>query len=303
MKQPIVIEFAEIESVCRLLKEDSAAGLKAFSELTDKLKNFHTIVISENICNWPELIESLKKQFPEPWMVNFINQLLSARNLNFVPVSDSEMKMLPDPVLQLAKKFTPDKLLLGSISESLPEQTVNSYNTDRFIDIKELKNPGCVLFRIPRKIRFNDKEEITGLKFLAPYLRGAKKLEFIDKYLFTDNRFRNDLKFILSCLEMSRGIESVSFVSSPGKDSIEQYGKSQLRDELQYLIAEKWPSLTITYAEYNSKKEHDRFIIVNESEYTLRFSASFNNLMYHHEKIIVNKGFAIDADEGREYSG
>ena len=116
---------------------------------------------------------------------------------------------------------------------------------------------------------------------------------------FKNFLFDNDYNFLFEIINMSPNVEVLEIFCSPNYIN-------PLQKKFRQIIKKKYLEIKFNdFKEYNDENNdvnHDRFIIINTDEISIRFTTSFNNLRQNEDgSYYVKDSFAIVFTRGREY--
>lgn len=282
--QPIAINIKVLSKLISAWREyDSQLN---FYLLCKNLKNYHTITIDKQKYDseWLTFLYNLREDLKDDNIKKIIEDLL-LRGMKYEIVEIADYN---DLFLYLVHK-TPDKIGLDEtqcVKEDLALYDLESFNNTNY-------NKTNFLFRIPKNITFKCNDYISERLFI-PYLRKSEKIEFCDRYLFSLDGV-SETDFLISLLSQCTGVKEIVFHCNPNPLNKRQ---KDFEKKLKKALSNK-PKLSFIL--YNRKKNHDRFIIVDDDKYSIRFSNSFNNIIQKEGRFIAKKSFNIDFSTGRYY--
>lgn len=289
--QPIALN---IEVIKTLIDDWTNYNIRSdFFILARNLKDFHIIFIDEHnrISKWLEDFKKFRNSIGDDDIRKMIDELIGPKNLKYHPV---QLKSSNNLIFSIAEK-TPEKIGLHTQTcrkEELRFYNLSCFNTNEF----DSQN---YLFRIPKTITIKPGEKFDDLRLFSPYVRNAKKLEFCDLFLFKNTNATGEVKFLLSILQISDCLEEVIFHCEPNPLNIAQ---KKIEKDLKSIFRGK---VSCEFRKYNPPTKdvnHDRFIIIDNDKFSIRFTTSFNNLRLSNEgKLIVRDSFLIEFSRGRKY--
>lgn len=263
----------------------------------ERIKKFHIVYTDKN-GKWFEELSRIKGQLSHNEKDVFDNIIIKQLSKTFEHIEIAEKDS--DLNIELARK-TIDSLLLGTTKEKVEAKNELKNNSVKWIKqsefISDEYKPNNILFRIPKIVKVAPEYNFRNFDFLAPYIRGAKKIEIMDKQLFKDSRNDSEVQLFVNILKYTNELKEVQLYWEPNEHNL-RYIK--FKKEIGDLIG------NVTFLENCSylgrSKNHDRFIIVDHDEYSIRFSTSFNNFYKNSDgNFGVKAGFSISYENGRSF--
>jgi len=286
--QPIAVDkevFREIFSRIDVGKSSETLNL-----ITRALHEFHHIVVTKTqaeISDWQAYMNKLKESFNSPIVSYFVDALLSPAHLRFIEkqIGNSENTFI-EQALQ-----TPDKI---GLSNKIKSKEIKVYNVKNFI--ADEFHPNNNLFRLNKNVNVKPDYRFANLNFLYPYLREAKKLEIIDKQLFKDSRKDTEVNLLLEIVKLAKNIQQLQLHWEPSKINIRH-------KEFIKKVKEFYPKIEIlSDTQYKTRsKNHDRFLIINHDQISIRFTCSFNNFYFENGVFNSKAAFRISYEKGRQF--
>ena len=134
----------------------------------------------------------------------------------------------------------------------------------------------CLLFRVPKTIHILPSYTFHNLRIFSPYLRTAEEIEFCDLFLFESAKFfESETNFVFEVLSLCKESVKVKIHCRPNPTNISQRKfEKEIKNRFRKIKFDGF----FKYNLPNKNVNHDRFIIVNLNEYSIRFTSSFNNL-------------------------
>lgn len=288
--QPIAVDTDLILSLVENFWEKSSQ--RAFSDLGKNLEKFHTVYIdknSQNHSSWWQDFEKIRDSIPNKDIRKLFDDTLGPRGgIRYV-----ENKLdFENALFHKLVQITPDKIGVSSVGKKINEGDV--YDIDSF-NSTEFKHDNY-LFRIPKVINIRPNHFFKDFRLFKPYLINASELEFCDKFLFKGTRF-DDPEFVYRLLEIPVNLTRVAIHCDKNDlNLIQKNAKRKIQDELGISNPE--------FKQYSEKnKNHDRFIIINKEEFSIKLTTSFNNIKFHKDTNVftAEDAFTIIFDKGRLY--
>lgn len=287
MRQKIVFDLNIIKDIIELSKSDYIMALIEFNSIIDKIKNYHDTVYN---LNWLNELENMINENMDFNLRDLFKQVLLRKDIMNLYLSNLILDNNSLYKYKLASN-QPDKILISDNCEP-NEFDLNIYNKEIFVNEPNKNN--CILYRIPKYFQYNAGDTINGFDILRFYLENSSLIEIIDPYLLEQKNTTYQL--IESFLKQTGNEIKLRFYYHFNKDTKEEYKNLKKR------ILQKFPNINILNPKpYNNIDNHDRFIIVNKDLFSIRFSCSFNNLVFHDNYFRIKSNFTINIVEGREY--
>lgn len=196
-------------------------------------------------------------------------------------------------IISIALK-TPDKIGLNTKklrADNIRFYDLKSFNTNEF-------DASNYLFRIPKVVTIKPGEKFDDLRLFSPYIREACKIEFCDLYLFRSAKSESEITFINEIIKLSDRLNQVIIHCELNPLNISQIKFSEA-------IKSNYKHLSIEFKKYNPPTRdvnHDRFILVDENKFSIRFTTSFNNFRKSSfTKFEAKDSFIIEFSKGRKY--
>lgn len=290
MKQPIALDVEVIKYIIDNW-EDNEVNFDG-RHMAKLLKNLHFVYIDNfrGKSNWLSQVRALFRETENQNLRKTLLDILGPRTLQYVPVSIEDNA---DLIKKIAEK-TPDSIGIRNKSDIVND--VMFYSTGAFVS--DQYHSKCRLYRPRKTIALDPDEVFSPSEILAPYLRDSTTLEFFDKFLFLPGKSTVNSDLFESLISLCKKL--TSFTIYTGHKSNPKIQKD-IVNKIKHLVSEKTFKGIVPY---KSNKNHDRFIILNENEITIRFTNSFNNLeKLDSDRYKVLKEFEISIREGRRYFG
>ncbi|MBS4027168.1 MAG: hypothetical protein KGZ58_00905 [Ignavibacteriales bacterium] len=308
MKQPIAIQFEVISNIINKCKNNDTDAYLSFFSLIKLLKEFHTVYIDKdknNYSRWASFQLELGKSITDTTLKSLYDNLLGPNtlsnnsNISFLQKT-TQSETIEEIYTELAR-LTPEKVFLFDRVQHR-ENDIRYYSTERFLK-EEQYNSDCVLLRIEKVIDIQPNRTFKHLDFLSPYLRTAKTIEFCDDFLFLDGQ-QNDTEFIFDVLRLFSNFQSAVIHFDMNEfNGLNQIHPKNFEANFKRRFPNKQPP---TFKQYRSQRNenHDRFILVDNDKYSIRFSHSFNNIKLQDSANRIYKSgdaFQITFTRGRKY--
>ncbi len=287
----------DLEIVDSILSNSSAQNsINKLIKISQNLKDYHKVIdsITENeISFWQESINKIKRKHHGHAFVQFLDILFSPLNLNFNPVPPSES----EDKFEYYINQSPDKIGITEKKEEYEEKYF-VYSSDEFIE-NYFDNRNN-LFRLTKVINYKKGDKFYPQVFY-PYLREAKKIEYLDKYLFAEASDL-DKKLILSLIKESQSLKEMVFYTELNFHDMKLAFKKGAFNAFKKSVKKQLRNVKIEeMKQYNSRENHDRFLIVDSDRYSITITTSTNNLEIKGDKFVVKKPFKIIFSKGRDY--
>lgn len=185
-----------------------------FFTLIKNLKENHVILydLINNNSEWLLAINLIIKSSNHQDFKDFLRCYFN-REKNLLHLQSVQFAQRQEIVHQLAKT-TKDKI--GLTVQKAAYQDIRYYSFEEFINSKY--DSKCRLFRIPKAITINPGECFSCKDIFAPFVRNAKKIEFVDKFLFNPSRSVYGTDLMLSVLKLVSNPESIILYSGRKND-------------------------------------------------------------------------------------
>lgn len=286
--QPIALNIAIIQEL--ISDWSNYKKQREFHKLVENLEKFHIISI-DNINNkslWFQSFSDFRKSIKNDNILKMIDELLGPKNIKYIIYNIDKTE---DYFYELVSA-TPDKIgidISNKSKDKLKLYDLPTFNSNKY----DLKN---FLFRIPKTIKIYPDRIIDDLRIFTPYLRNAKLIEFCDYYLFKKGNIENELFFITTLADLSSNLEEIVFYLDKNPLNVNlPLAEKKIRDQFG-------DKITCRFKDYLKKKNHDRFIIIDQKKFSMRFTSSFNNFFISDSGYLKSKcAFEISISEGREY--
>ncbi|MCX8042477.1 MAG: hypothetical protein N3A56_08355, partial [Thermodesulfobacteriaceae bacterium] len=132
-------------------------------------------------------------------------------------------------------------------------------------------------------------------RLFSPFIRDASTIEFCDRYLFINPNYDDDVNFLFNIVSLTSQVKKIKIFT----DTIEY---NRLHELFLSIVKGINSELSVDFINYNSNKNHDRFIIVDEDKISIRFSTSFNNFRRNQNGIFkVKDNCSLVFTTGRNY--
>jgi len=283
--QPIVVNT----DIFPKLLNNYLENITLFTQTVAKLEKFHIIFIDdENL--WLDQLEKIQEDFDQN-QKSFIDNLIIKKLKYEKKQIDSKTNSI---LYEILASLTPDNILLSN--DKISSRIKYIYSPKEFIS--DNYKPNNILFRIPKPIKVKPNYSFRNFEFIFPFIRDASKIEIMDKQLFKDTKNETEMNFIIKILEGIRNLEEIQLYWEPNDINI-------IYKKFLDKIKEIFPEINILRSkQYISRgPNHDRFIIKNYDELSIRFTVSFNNFFYNDKKkcYVSKAGFKIDYEKGRSF--
>lgn len=290
--QPIAINIELIESLIN--DWNNYKSQREFHKMVEYLENFHCIAIDKQKFDnslWLKEYREFRKRVTNDNILKMIDDLIGPKNQKYKIVKvDSTLDLL----IEIAKK-TPEKIGLDKKSKQIGSVNLydlKSFNSNHF-DVQNY------LFRIPKIITINPGDRFDDIRLFGPYIRDANKLEFCDLYLFKNIKAKGETIFLMDLIKISKSLKQIIIHCDLNPMNI-------LQKEFVKEIKSKFKDqISLQFVKYNPPTidvNHDRFIIIDDSKYSIRFTTSFNNLrLSSRGELIAKDSFLIEFSAGRKY--
>lgn len=287
-KQPLAVDINLISKLVENYYSDFETQCQLY-KLIDNLKKFHEVVYDNkgNFSDWLEAYKELRNKYQDT-PLKIIFDAFNPRLLSLRPIQvDSKAS---DYLEDLTRK-TPEKI--GVKENEVLKSSLGFYGINYFNDPPtDAKN---FLLRIPKVIDLKSGDEID-FRIFSPYLRNATKVEFCDRYFFKNPQYDDDANFILNLIRLSKELNEINF----HLDTIE-YNKLHLYVKTE--IEKNHKRAKINFIKFNTDKNHDRFIIIDNDKISIKLTTSFSNFRLNDKKkFIVKDNCSLIFNNGRSYS-
>lgn len=286
--QPIAVNISVVQD---LLSDwsDYKKHLE-FHKMVENLKEFHVLSIDKinDDSLWLNEFKNFRNSIKNGDLLKMVDELLGPKNLKY---EIFKLNKADDYFFELANS-TPDKIALHTSKgrkENVKFYDLATFNSSKY----DLQN---FLFRIPKHIKLKPGFTIKDFRIFAPYLRGAKSLEFCDPYLFIAKKRDGEIYFIKKLIELSGAIKKVVFHCELNQLNLNH---KFIEKEIKNNFAQ---NISCEFKNYNKSKNHDRFIIIDQTRYSIRFTTSFNNFSLTNGcSLIAKRALEISFNQDREY--
>ena len=267
--QPITVNTKVIGNL--ISNWTNAKSQREFHKLTENLERFHHVYIdkNKNRSNWLIRFRDIRSAIKDQNAKKLFDDLIGPRNIKYIPIEISNH----DNYFHVLTCQTPDKIGLNQKSEVIDKATYYDLNVFNSNELNIL----CLLFRVPKVLSVRPGYKFQNFRIFAPYLREAKQIEFCDLFLFEKAKyFESETSFIFKILDQCKEYSKVRIHCKPSPANISQ-------KNFQKKIKSNFPKIEFEgFIEYNPPKKdvnHDRFIIINGNQISIRFTTSFNNII------------------------
>ena len=253
--------------------------------LVEKIQKYHQIS-KDSKGKWILQLEEIRNKLEhnEKSMFDLLITKKISQQYSNVDIDDLDF-------LKGITKLTPDSLL---ISDDKICDVKYCYSHEIFIS-DEYK-PNNILYRIPKSVTVKPNYQFRNFDFIAPYIRNASKIEIMDKQLFKDAINDSEITLLLEIMKKVKQLKKIQLYWEPKDNNLRH-------KEFSKTVEEQFPSTEILpNKQYVSRgKNHDRFIIVDNTKVSIRFSCSFNNFYLENSNYYSKAGFKINYEEGRSF--
>lgn len=266
---------------------------REFHKLTDNLEKFHEVYIDK--CNygsqWLDEFRRIRSKINDQNIRKLFDDLIGPRNIKYIPV---EVNQGDNFLFEITHK-TPEKIGVNNEKDSSKElqfYDLIKFNSHDF----DTRN---FLFRIPKNVTVSPGEVFKDMRLFSPFIREAVKIEFCDLFLFKNPMYEDDAEVIFCLLNLCRNLKEIIIYCEPNPlNALQKKVEVHIKNHFGKNVFKGFEKYNPPTKDVN----HDRFIIIDTDKFSIRFTASFNNLRKNTNGFFKSKdSFLIEFSEGRKY--